>query len=108
MALGAAVAGQFLVGQLLVGQNIFGPTGVSSAQAFGSPTLKAGPVTQTVGGVPSAQAFGILTAKVVIARQVGGVSSAAAFGSLTISLHPSTPAPGMLPADLTPIDRADP
>jgi len=60
----------------------FGPGGVPSAQAFGTPTIKTA-ISRSVGSVSSAQAFGALTIKSAIAKSVTGVSSAQSFGTPT-------------------------
>jgi hypothetical protein len=61
--------------------NIF-PAGVTSAQAFGTPVLKA-TFTRTVTGLGSAQGFGTITFRTAVSRAVTGLGSAQSFGAPT-------------------------
>jgi hypothetical protein len=65
-------------------QATVGPTGITSAEAFGSATISRGVVTLSPTGIASAQAFG--TPAVHATLGTTGIASAAAFGSATVTL----------------------
>lgn len=70
------------------------PTGLASAEAFGSDTVTPGPVTVSVTGIASAEVFGTAAVGSLIAP--AGIASAEAFGSDTITPGPVTISPSGL------------
>ena len=76
------------------------PSGIASAEAFGTPTISIGAITLSPTGIASAEAFGtpaITTGAVTITPT--GISSAEAFGTATLSVGAVTIAPSGIASD---------
>lgn len=79
------------------------PSGLASAEAFGTLTVTPGAKTITMTGIASAQAFGSFVVG-LFASGFGGIASAEAFGSNTLTQSPPPPPP---PQDWSAIGQED-
>jgi len=68
------------------------PTGIASAEAFGTPTVAVGAAQISPTGIASAEAFGTPTVGVELHIEPTGIASAEAFGTPTVTTH-SIPVP---------------
>lgn len=69
------------------------PSGIASAQAFGTATVGRGAVSASPTGIASAEAFGTATVHNVQTVSPSGIASAAAFGTATVGRGPVTVSP---------------
>ena len=76
------------------GPQTISPSGIASAEAFGTATLTPGAVTVSPGGIVSAEAFGTPTLTASILVSPGGIASAEAFGTPTLTPGSVTVSPG--------------
>jgi len=67
------------------GLQTISPTGIASAEAFGSPQINVGGVSISPGGIASLEAFGTPVLSLVIAIQPAGIASLEAFGTPVIA-----------------------
>lgn len=78
-------SGQTRVFTSPAGPATISPTGISSAEAFGSPTVTAGAVTISPSGIASAEAFGTPSITATWTISPTGIASGEAFGTPTLT-----------------------
>lgn len=91
---GIASAEAFGTAVITTGPVTVSPTGIASAEAFGTAVITTGPVTVSPSSIASAEAFGtptITTGAVTVSPT--GIASAEAFGTATITTGPVTISP---------------
>lgn len=96
---GIASAEAFGTASIATGEVTISPTGIASAEAFGTATVEPEPATIQPSGIGSAEAFGTATLATGEATiQPSGIPSAEAFGTASVSTGEATIQPSGIPS----------